>query len=344
MTVTRRTHSLLPVSSRQRFARGAAPRAPGRDLRRFVRRDVGGVRRGGGVAQRVAQRGERRREMPLAPDEHRIDRRHAVDRVHAEAVRLALDGEHRARRDRDARARRDARDDRVIRAEFEHALGLQPLRRVPALDAAAVRAAALERDERRQPHVARRAHARMAARREQHQFFGERGRRLERLAERLGAGRRRDERGVELEVAHETDQLARRAGDELERDVGPRLVVAGEQGGQAARRGAFHRAEPQPAVRPVFGDRVARLVGEREQTLRIRQQRLAGRGEHEPAAVAHEKRRAELLLQLLDARRDVRLHTVELCRRARHAVLAHDRAKDRESRQIHDSLRGMDRI
>jgi hypothetical protein len=83
---------------------------------------------------------------------------------------------------------------------------------------------------------------------------------------------------------------------------------------------------------------VAGLVGEREQALGIRQQGLAGGGEHQPAAIADEQFRAELLFELLDTRGHVRLHAVQLRGGTRDAVFAHYRAKNRKGGQIHDSL------
>jgi hypothetical protein len=89
---------------------------------------------------------------------------------------------------------------------------------------------------------------------------------------------------------------------------------------------------------------MTRLIGEREQTLRVGQQCLASRRQNEAPAIADEQVGPQLLLELLDARGDVRLHAIELGGGARHAVFPHDSAKNGQGCEIHDSLLAMGRI
>ena len=87
-------------------------------------------------------------------------------------------------------------------------------------------------------------------------------------------------------------------------------MVAREDRRQARRGGALERAELQRAVRRVALERGLRLAGELQQPLGVAEQHLAFGGEHQPAALAVEEARAQALLELLDARRDVGLHAV----------------------------------
>ena len=107
---------------------------------------------------------------------------------------------------------------------------------------------------------------------------------------------------------------------------------------QANGRGAFHRSEPQHPARLGIVHRFARLVSETDQPVRIVEQDGARRREVELLAVADEQLDAELLLELLHPRGDVRLHAVELFGRARDAARLHDGAEDLEVGQIHRSL------
>ncbi len=237
------------------------------------------------------------------------------------------------------RAGRHAGQDRVVGTQFEHARGLAFGGRVPALDITAVGAAALEGHQGRHAQVARGDDARMAARRDQRQRLVIDAHLLEHgRVEQLGLRRRGEQGGVELEIADLLDQPPGHARHQFQADLGPALVITREHLGQARRGRALHGAEPQPPVRMVLAHRVPRLVGQRQQALGIGQQGLAGRGQHQAAAVAREQRGAERRLQLPDAGGHVRLHAVELGRRARDAVFAHHGAEDRQCRQIHDSL------
>jgi hypothetical protein len=86
---------------------------------------------------------------------------------------------------------------------------------------------------------------------------------------------------------------------------------------------------------------MAGFVGEREQTFGVRQQRFTCRRQNETPAVTDEQVGAQLFLELLDPRGDVRLHAIELGSGARHAIFAHDSPKNGQGGQIHDSLLAM---
>jgi hypothetical protein len=179
----------------------------------------------------------------------------------------------------------------------------------------------------------------MPARRQHHEFLAIDGHVVESIGRRARRiGRLRDERRIDFEIAHAVDQIARYARDEFERHFRPAPVIFGECARQAARGGTFHRAKPQPPARTVLRDGVARLVGEGEQAFGVRQQCFARGRQDEPAAIAREKLRAELLFELPDARRHVRLHAIELRRGARHTVFPHDRPEDIQRREIHLNL------
>jgi hypothetical protein len=68
-------------------------------------------------------------------------------------------------------------------------------------------------------------------------------------------------------------------------------------------------ADPQPSVElaPQGGDRLATALGGGQGSARVRQQRLAGDGEADPATVAMKERLTELALQATDLRTDGRL-------------------------------------
>jgi hypothetical protein len=83
--------------------------------------------------------------------------------------------------------------------------------------------------------------------------------------------------------------------------------------------------------------RLARLVGEIEQPVRVVEQQLAGRGEVQLFAIADEEVDAELGFELAHARGDVGLHAVELLRGAGDAARLYDGAKDVEIGQVHRS-------
>jgi hypothetical protein len=74
-----------------------------------------------------------------------------------------------------------------------------------------------------------------------------------------------------------------------------------------------------------------------DQSVRVVEQELAGRGEMQALALAYEELDAQLGFELANARGDVGLHAVELFRRARHAAGLHHGAEDMEIGQIHRS-------
>ena len=91
--------------------------------------------------------------------------------------------------------------------------------------------------------------------------------------------------------------------------------------------GALHRAKAQRAARTRARHRVARFLGQRQQPIGVVEQYAAFRRELHPPPFADEQGDAEILLELLDARRHVRLHAVQLLRGARDAAGAHDGAE-----------------
>src|SRR5215470_16720374 len=84
--------------------------------------------------------------------------------------------------------------------------------------------------------------------------------------------------------------------------------------------------------------RLARLLGEVEQPIRVVEQELSGRRESEALALANEEIDAQLRLELAHARGHVRLHTVKPLGRARHAARLHDRAEDVKIGEVHRSV------
>src|SRR5438045_5018880 len=131
----------------------------------------------------------------------------------------------------------------------------------------------------------------MALRRDQHELFAERMRRLEVLRrERLG-----DEGRLDLAPLHPIDQRAARAGGELEahRRVAP--VITREQRRQAGRRGALERSELEEPVRPATLYRRLRLAREPQHPLGIVEQYLALGREDELAPLPVEELGAEVL-------------------------------------------------
>jgi hypothetical protein len=66
----------------------------------------------------------------------------------------------------------------------------------------------------------------------------------------------------------------------------------------------------------------------RDQAVRVVEQHDPGGRQLQPLAFAHEQRDAELLLELLHARRDVRLPAMKLAGGARNAAGAHDGLED----------------
>ncbi len=169
--------------------------------------------------------------------------------MNRDVVHVVLQFEHRARRDSHARPGGHARHDRVIRAELQHPRRADAMLHVPLLDVAAIRAAALERDQRRQGDIARLANRAMAARRQHHQLLAKHGHGLEQIAGPVRVERGGDQRGVHLELPHPLDQATGRAG--LQFELRPRASAgdsarAAQAGGSPPRfpscRGAAGRS------------------------------------------------------------------------------------------------------
>ena len=104
---------------------------------------------------------------------------------------------------------------------------------------------------------------------------------------------------------------------------------------QPDRRGALDRAEAQEPSRLGIVHRLARLVGEAEQAVGIVEQDRAGRRQVELFAVSEEQLDAEVLLELLDAGGDVRLHPAELLGGARDPAGLHHGTEYLEVGKIH---------
>jgi len=84
-----------------------------------------------------------------------------------------------------------------------------------------------------------------------------------------------------------------------------------EYTGQAARRGAFQRAEPEQAMRCCAGDDAARFVRQLNEALGIAKKKFAAGGEVQPLPVAMKQRNSDGGFQLLDARGDIRWCAVQ---------------------------------
>ena len=84
--------------------------------------------------------------------------------------------------------------------------------------------------------------------------------------------------------------------------------------------------------------RLARLVGQCQQLLGVGEKGLALLGQPHTLAFAEEQAGAELFLQLLDARGDVRLGALQALCGAGHALLEGHGAEEGEVGEIHGLL------
>ncbi|MPM82192.1 hypothetical protein SDC9_129253 [bioreactor metagenome] len=105
--------------------------------------------------------------------------------------------------------------------------------------------------------------------------------------------------------------------------------------GQAHQRRALHGAQAQSARGMVGTNGLARLLGQRQQLLRVAQQGFTGRGEQHAPSFTQKQRHAQLFFQLLDACGDVGLHAAQPFGGAGHAVLLCHHAEDLKRKQIH---------
>ena len=243
--------------------------------------------------------------------------------------------QHRVRHHGDAGAGGGARDDRVVGAILHHALGDHARAPEPGFEPAPVGAAGGEGEDGAAGEVLRLG-TRGWFGRDQHQLLDEHGPRLRLRATNGSAMKRhRARRAAPWRRARRWCRWRARAappGAPCGSGRGPR---------QARRRSAFERAELQRAVRRAAFHRGLRLARKPQQALGVAEQHLAFGGQHQPAPLAVEKRRAEARLELLHARGDVGLHAVERRRRPQDAALLGDRLEDPQLGQFHVHERRM---
>ncbi len=205
------------------------------------------------------------------------------------------------------------------RPRRRHDAFAQPLR-----EQAAIRTTQREGDQRGVGEVAGSGDGAHTARSDQHQFFLEHRQGFEPgRGEGLG-----HEGGLDIESLYPLQQCAGRAGHQLDHHSRVKPVEARQHRRQPATRRAFERTQPEGAERKIAAQFTLRLIGQAQQAIGIGQQLMAGRCERERAPLAVEQLVAQSLFELLDAGRDIRLHAIELVRRADHAALRHDGAED----------------
>ena len=178
----------------------------------------------------------------------------------------------------------------------------------------------------------------MRARREQDQLLPAQ----RHLRERRGRLALRHEGCVQLAILHRFQQRIGRTGGQLQPHRRVLLVIARQQGRQAARSRAVQRADPQHATRRAVLQGAARLLGKVEHLLGKAEKQLTRRREVEPPAVAHEQRRPQRGFQLLDAGRDVGLDPMQLAGRGADPAFVDDCLEHLQSRKIHRSLSEME--
>src|SRR5919198_246845 len=279
--------------------------------------------------------------MAAPPDEHGARIGHfRRRRVHCDLAFDARRAQPRFGPPRDAAPRGHARGDGVLRAVLHDALGDDARAAKPRFKPTAVRAAGGEGEDHALIDVRGRADRRMALRRDQHELLSERMRCLQVLGA-IGLG---DERRLDLTAQHAIDQRAARAGAELEPHRGIAAEGAREERRQPRRRRALERAELEEAVRRMALQRRLRLAREAQHALGVIEQHSSLGGEHEAAPLAVKELRAEALLELLHARGDVRLHTVQRRRRLGDAALLGNRLEDLQLDEVHDSAKENDRF
>ena len=190
-----------------------------------------------------------------------------------------------------------------------------------------------ERDQRRAPEIFRARHLGYRLRCHEHQLLLEHRLGLEaRCGERLG-----HEGGLEVEVHHARDQRAGGSGREFHHHIGIKAVIARQDGSQARAGRALERAQPEHALGLAGAHLADRLVRQAQQAVRVGEQRVSLRRETDGAAFATEQARADMLLQLADARRHVGLHAIELGGRADDAAFVHDGAENLQGLEINCS-------
>ncbi len=157
------------------------------------------------------------------------------------------------------------------------------------------------------------------------------------LRERPEVVRGRDERDVEVALAHAREEVVRAGLGELDLDLGVAAVEALEQGGDVedpeALLGPDAQRAGQGARRP--HDRVATGGGLREHGPCVRQQREPGLGGLDAAGRAREEARAELLLQAPDRGGEPGLRDPDELRGARELALVREGDEVLHLAQIH---------
>ena len=154
--------------------------------------------------------------------------------------------------------------------------------------------------------------------------------------ESLGGKRLGDEGSLDVAAEDLRDQRAGGAGDQLEPYLGVGCVIARQHRRQAGRRGALERADAQRAARRAAAQRRLGLGRKPQQALGIGEEQLALGGERQAPLVAVKQRRAEALLELLDARGDVRLHAVQPRGSLGDAAGLRDGLEDVQRGEVHD--------
>ncbi|MNO90650.1 hypothetical protein D3C76_821750 [compost metagenome] len=164
----------------------------------------------------------------------------------------------------------------------------------------------------------------------QHHFFLECRYALQRRVQHRAI----DKSGGQAARQHPVDHGPGRSGGQVQLDLGVLLVVGRQQRGNPHRRGALQRAQGKGALGFFARHRGAGFLDQVENPPRVIEETPSGRRQAQAAFFTDEQVHAQVLLQLLDPRGQVRGHPMDvLCGHADAAVLG-DSLENLELNQV----------
>ena len=147
------------------------------------------------------------------------------------------------------------------------------------------------------------------------------------------------ERQVDLAPLEHREQVRAHRGGEGDGHVGEARAVFAQHVQQQGMQDGFHDADAQRTMQRLL-HRVAQvfdLLRQLQHLLRVGDQGAAGGGQHVFLADPFEQRRADLLFQLVDLRRDRRRRVSQILRGFREAAQLRDPQKTLQISQFHNS-------
>ena len=171
----------------------------------------------------------------------------------------------------------------------------------------------------------------MVERRNDHHLFLEHRYALQRRVQHRAV----DERGHQAARQHAFEHGPGGPGGQVKVNLGVALVIGGQQRRDAHRRRAFQRSEGKGALRVFTRHGQPRLMDQVEDAPGIFEEVPTRRRQAQAALLANEQLYTQVLLQLLDARGQVRRHPMDVLRGGADAALLCHGLEDLQLHQVH---------